>query len=43
MPFKFFMETLKWKIDLEETKKAKLDEKTGKFKGRSSTGLQKGK
>jgi len=43
MPYKFFMDTLKWKIDLEEEKKNKMEEKTGKWHGRTSRGLQKGR
>jgi len=39
MPYKFFIDTLKWKIDLEDEKRNQLTEKTG---GSSSKGLRKG-
>jgi len=39
MPYKFFMDTLKWKIDLEN---AKMDNTPGKTGGSSSKGLVKG-
>lgn len=42
MPYKFFMDTLKWKVDLEEEKKKRMEEKAGKIKGHTSTGLRKG-
>jgi len=38
MPYKFFIDTLKWKIDLEDEKRKALEEKTG---GASSRGLVK--
>jgi len=28
MPYRFFMDTLQWKIDLEEEKKKRLEEQT---------------
>jgi len=33
MPYKFFLETIQWKVDLEGEKKAQLDEETNKIKG----------
>lgn len=39
MPYRFFMDTLKWKIDLEE---AKADNTPGKTGGTTSKGLLKG-
>lgn len=42
MPYKFFLDTLKWKIDLEEEKKRRMEEKAGKTKGHTSRGLRKG-
>lgn len=39
MPYKFFVDTLKWKIDLEDEKRNQLTEKTG---GSTSKGLVKG-
>lgn len=39
MPYRFFVDTLKWKIELEEEKRNKLTEKTG---GSTSKGLVKG-
>lgn len=28
MPYQYFLETLKWKVDLEEEKRKKMEEKT---------------
>jgi len=39
MPYRFFMDTLKWKIDLEN---AKIDNAPGKTGGASSKGFVKG-
>ena len=39
MPYKFFIDTLRWKIDLEDEKRKQMTEKTG---GSSSLGLIKG-
>jgi len=39
MPYKFFIDTLKWKIDLEDEKRKQMTEKTG---GSTSKGLVKG-
>ena len=43
MPYKFFIDTLKWKIDLEEEKLRRMEEKTGKTSGRTSKGLRQGR
>jgi hypothetical protein len=39
MPYKFFMDSLKWKIDLEDEKRRVVE---GSAKGRSSKGFEKG-
>jgi hypothetical protein len=39
MPYKFFLDTLKWKIDLENEKRLQTEGKVG---GSTSTGLVKG-
>jgi len=39
MPYKFFVDTLKWKINLEDEKAKQMTETTG---GKTSKGLTKG-
>ena len=39
MPYKFFIDTLKWKISLEDEKRNQLTEKIG---GSNSNGFAKG-
>jgi len=42
MPYKFFLDTLKWKIDLEDEKRKRLEENKSISGHRTPNNLRKG-